>query len=343
MQQHKPRSGRAESRGRPTIKMIAGLAGVAPSTVSRAINEDPSISKATRRRIARIADRLGFVPNVVARGLVTRRSSVVAFVLGSSPNPHYMEMIPVLSARLAARHVQLMIFHLGDGDRMEETLAAIARHQVSGCVIASASLTHEAAMMCSRFDIPIVLINRLSEVRASSVSCNNQEAGQQVAKLLAAEGRTRLAYVGGETAIATPQDADREAGFARGAAAAGLAAPQRIAAPYGYGGGLAAAERILAARRTFDGIFVANDVMAFGVLDGLRRGGVHVPRDLSLVGFDDLPQAQWRAYDLTTVRQPIDGMVERSLAVLDRRLSDPQAPVEAVFLPAELVRRGTTR
>ena len=89
--------------GRPTIKMIATLARVAPSTVSRAINDDPSISLRTRARIQGIAARVGFVPNVTARGLVTRRSDVVALVLGPSQNPFYLEMIPLITERLALR------------------------------------------------------------------------------------------------------------------------------------------------------------------------------------------------------------------------------------------------
>ena len=91
---HKPPS---TLPGRPTIKMIATMARVAPSTVSRAINHDPSISIRTRSRIQRIATRIGFVPNVTARGLVTRRSDVVALVLGASQNPFHLEMIPLVS------------------------------------------------------------------------------------------------------------------------------------------------------------------------------------------------------------------------------------------------------
>jgi DNA-binding LacI/PurR family transcriptional regulator len=332
-------------RGRPTIKMIAGLAGVATSTVSRALNDDRSISAATRRRIARIAARLGFVPNAAARGLVTRRSSVVALILGLSPNPFYLEMIPVISMRLAARGMGLMIFRMGDQDRIEDTLGALARHHVGGCLVAAASLTREAARLCSRFNIPIVMINRLDELQASSVNCDNRDAGRQVGQLLLHEGRQRLAYVGGEPGAASFQDAEREAGFREALQAAGAPAPRRYAGAYSYDGGLAVAAALCAdgpARRP-DGVFVANDIMAFGVIDGLRRAGVAIPGDTSLVGFDDLPQARWIGYDLTTVRQPIDALVTAALEILDRRVADEAAPSESVFVGAELVRRGTTR
>jgi len=336
------RKGPGGARRRPTIKMIAKLANVAPSTVSRALNAESSISAETRQRITRIADRVGFVPNGIARGLVNGRTNIVALILGVTRNPFYLEMIPVMSAQLATRGMPLMIFRMSGQDRVEDTLAMLARHQVSGCLIAAASLTREAAAMCSRFNIPIVMINRLAQVDASSVNCNNREAGEQVGQLLRQEGRTRLAYVGGEDDAITYQDIEREAGFARAAKSAGLAVPQRFAGPYSYEGGLDVAERLVASRRTFDGIFVANDIMAFGVIDGLRRAGVVIPRDVSVVGFDDLPEARWSAYDLTTVRQPIVSIVDRALTILDHHLSDETAPAEAMIVHAELIRRGTT-
>ena len=231
--------------GRPTIKMIATLARVAPSTVSRAINDDPSISLRTRARIQGIAARVGFVPNVTARGLVTRRSDVVALVLGPSQNPFYLEMIPLITERLALRSKPLMIVRMRESDRIEATLATLARHQVSGCLIGAASMTPEAFALCRRFDIPTVMVNRLANVEGSFVSCNNHEAGLQVASLFAAEGRRRIAYVGADPSKATFQDEQREAGLRDGAMDAGLTAPRRFATVYSYEGGLAAARALL--------------------------------------------------------------------------------------------------
>jgi DNA-binding LacI/PurR family transcriptional regulator len=162
---------------------------------------------------------------------------------------------------------------------------------------------------------------------------------------LLAEGRGRLVYVGGETGIATFQDAEREAGFREALEAAHVAPPRRLAGPYSYEGGLAAAAVLCVdgAANCADGIFVANDIMAFGVIDGLRRAGVAIPVGTSIVGFDDLPQARWIGYDLSTVRQPIDALVTAALEILDRRVEDEDAPAESVFVAAELVQRGTTR
>jgi DNA-binding LacI/PurR family transcriptional regulator len=338
----KPDRRKTAGAGRPTIKMIAGLAKVAVSTVSRAINDDPSISSETRKRIERIVVRVGFVPNVMARNLVTRRSDAVALILGSTGNPHSLEMIPLLSARLAARGVPLTIIHMDGGDRLEDRLASLARHAVGGCLVASASLTAAAARFCQRLRLPVVLINRLAGVEAPSVACDNRVAGRQVGELLLAEGRRRLAYVGAARSARTPQDAEREAGLRTAARRANASEPLRFTADYGYAGGRAAAAAILASRARPDGVFVANDITAFGVLDGLRAGGVEIPGELSLVGFDDLTPASWLAYGLTTVRQPTEEIVDRALAILEKRILRPDEPCERVVLPAQLVRRHTT-
>lgn len=339
----KARKPGAAPSGRPTIKQIAEMAKVSVSTVSRALNNDLSISKATRRRIAALAEKIGFVPNVVARGLVTHRTNLVGIVLGASNNPFYLNMLPMLSRQLADRGIQTMLFHLDRGARFEDVVSALAQNQVQGCLVAAATLTPDAAAMCSRFRLPIVLINRLADVHVANVNCNNREAGEQVAAALIGEGRRKLAYVGGREGLISCQDADREQGFRERGASAGLKRITRFAAEYSYAGGVGVAEQILASDQSIDGVFAANDIMAFGVLDGLRRCNVSVPERISLIGFDDLQQASWHGYDLTTVQQPIDLMVSRACDLLAARVADPLMPPESVFMRGTLIRRGTTR
>jgi DNA-binding LacI/PurR family transcriptional regulator len=328
---------------RPTVKTLAALAKVSVSTVSRSLSDDPSISKTTKRRIIALAKRVGFVPNVAARGLAQRSTSLVGFVIGPFTNPFYLEMLPILASRLTERGAQLMVFRVKDASAFESTLAALAQYQVKGCLIAAASFTLEAAQICTRFRIPVVMINRLADLYASSVNCNNREAGEQVAALLYEEGRRHLIYVGGHESEATAQDRDREQGFRSKALALGAVVGTRYAGEYTYEGGGKAAEAILRDDPKVEGIFVANDIMAFGVLDRLRRAGISVPKRLSVVGFDDLSASSWNAYDLSTVRQPVEAMIDRAYDLLVAHAEDPYLPAESSFLRGTLVRRGTTR
>jgi DNA-binding LacI/PurR family transcriptional regulator len=328
---------------RPTIKMIAGIAKVSISTVSRSLSDDPSISKATKRRIAAIAQELGFVPNIVARGLVQRRTNLVGFILGPFTNPFYLEMLPLLASRLADRGAQMMVFRIKDPGAFEGTLSALAQHQVQGCLIAAATLTPEAAELCKRFRMPVVMINRIGDFYASSINCNNREAGEQVAAALIGEGRTRLAYIGGPVGQATVQDIEREQGFWAKAQALGIPAGRRFEGAYGYSGGRDATDRMLNEDATIDGVFVANDIMAFGVLDRLRSANMPVPDRISVIGFDDLPASSWDAYNLTTVRQPVETMIDRACDLLDAHVRNPAMPAESTFLRGELIVRGSTR
>jgi DNA-binding LacI/PurR family transcriptional regulator len=328
---------------RPTIKTIAGLAKVSVSTVSRSLSDDPSISKATKRRVNALAKSVGFVPNIAARGLARRSTSLVGFVIGPFTNPFYLEMLPILASRLTDRGAQLMVFRVKDASGFESTLAALAQYQVKGCLIAAASFTPEAAQICTRFRIPVVMINRLADLYASSVNCNNREAGEQVAALLCAEGRRRLAYVGGTDLETTVQDLDREQGFRTKALALGVKVGKRYAGAYTYDGGGSAADLLLRQQPDVDGIFVANDIMAFGVLDRLRRAGVSIPKRVSLVGFDDLAASSWDAYNLSTVRQPVEAMIDRAYDLLAAHSDDTAPPAESSFLRGTLILRGTTR
>ena len=262
-------------------------------------------------------------------------------MLGPTANPFYLQMIPLIAARLAERQRPLMLLRVKAGAGIEETLGLLARHQVSGAIIGAASMTPEAAALCRRFSIPTVTINRLEQTDGAFVNCDNVEAGRQVGRLLAAEGRERLAYVGGAPGTATVQDREREQGFREATAAAGLAAAARVPVDYGYDGGVAAAAALLAQRPWVDAVFAANDLLALGLLDGLRRAGVRVPQEVSVVGFDDLPEASWLAYDLTTVRQPMELIAERALEALDLQAIDAAAP-SGVFVPAQIIERGTT-
>lgn len=328
---------------RPTIKIIAGIAKVSISTVSRSLSDDPSISKATKRRIVAIAHEMGFVPNIVARGLVQKRTNLVGFILGPFTNPFYLEMLPLLASRLADRGAQMMVFRVKDPTEFEGTLSALAQYQVQGCLIAAATLTPEAAEICNRFRMPVVMINRIGDFYASSINCNNREAGEQVAATLIGEGRKHLAYIGGITAQATAQDIDREEGFWAKTKSLGIKVGKRYEAAYAYEGGRDAAEQLLREDPTVDGIFVANDIMAFAVLDKLRRANIGVPDQISVVGFDDLPSSRWDAYNLTTVRQPVEAMIDRAYDVLEAHVRNPALPAESTFLRGELILRGSTR
>ena len=326
---------------RPTVETISQLAGVSPSTVSRALNGDKRISAKTRTLIAEIARELGYFPHANARSLITRRSGLVGFVMGDINNPFYPELLERLVNRCSERGQRLMVLHVGRASLQESTIEALLQYQMDGCIISSAELTSRAAEICLRYRVPLVMINRVPRIHSCAVSCDNEGGGRLLCELLIAAGHRRIAIVAGTPNTST--SSNREAGAMAILKRHGLAPFARLAGHSTYEGGLAAAEELASRRQLPDAVYAINDIMALGVIDGLRKRGIAIPDDVSVVGFDDIRMASWPAYDLTTVAQPLDAMVDRAIDLLEERILNPESPGEQVYISGELRIRSSCR
>ncbi len=329
------------SSGRATVKTISESAGVAASTVSRALRGDPRISQETRERIAKIAHSAGYTPNALAAGLVTRRSGVIGLVVGRLENPFYAELIERLHEVLAARGKRAMVLHVGGTALDEETMRAVLKYQMDGCVIAAAPLDSTAAAICDQAGLPMVMINRVARVHSSAVSCDNQAGGRRLGELLIGGGHRRIAFVAGRADTSTSEQ--RMRGLGEALATAGLSRFAMVRGSYSYDSGFSAARNLVSGTIRPDAIFAANDIMACGVIDALRTLEIAVPDEISVVGFDDIRPARWASYRLTTIAQPMERMVDRALDLLDQRLGDPSLPGEDVQIPGALKIRDSAR
>jgi DNA-binding LacI/PurR family transcriptional regulator len=157
--------------------------------------------------------------------------------------------------------------------------------------------------------------------------------------MLIAAGCAHLAYIGGRPNSST--NTDRRSGFLEAAERAGLGGAPVLERAFDYDWGMQAARQLMASHPDTDGIFCGDDAVAFGVLDCLRFTlGKRVPEDVSVIGFDDVPNAAWSAYDLTTIRQPLEAMVEKTLELIE---SDAAQGSAVHFIPGEIITRRTVR
>ncbi|MDX6748888.1 LacI family DNA-binding transcriptional regulator [Geminicoccaceae bacterium 1502E] len=322
---------------------VARRAGVSASAVSRAFTEGAYISKELKARVMAAARELAYEPNPLARGLITRRSGMVALLMDELSNPFYPEALQAFGSELHRRGKRVMLFTPAPGEPLEDVLPQALRYSVDGIVVASAHVTSALAEAARSAPTPVVLFNRMLEHGGlSAVTCDNHAAADLVARLLAGAGHRRPAFIAGlETASTSIQ---RERGFAAGLQKAGLGAPRRVGGGYTYQGGYAAALELCRGGETPDAIFAANDIMALGVVDALRRElGLNVPDDVSVVGFDDIPAASWPSYDLTTMRQPLRAMVSETVQLLEDQLESAYPKATTVTLPGRLIRRGSAR
>jgi LacI family transcriptional regulator len=303
------------------------------------------VSKATRDKVREAASALGYRPNVLARAVNTGRSRIVGLVVAYLENQFYPEAIERLSRALQAEGYHVLVFMASnDHDETESVIDELLDYQVDAIIAASVGLSSDLTRRCEGLGIPILLFNRHQyDDRLTSVTSDNVAGGRKLAEFLLAGGHQRIAHIAGWEGAST--QIDREAGFVQGLQTAGHSLFAREVGNFNFEQAKAAARTMFGARDKPDAVFVANDHMAFAVMDVLRfELGLNVPGDVSVVGYDDVALASWPAYDLTTVRQPAGRMVAQATRALLARLDGAgQAPPRRIVLGGPLMIRGSAR
>lgn len=331
------------ARRSPTSHEVAALAGVAQSTVSRALSGDPNISEQTRERVVAAARRLNYSPNVIARSLITRRANRVGVFLADITNPFYPELVEGLEREFAALGYDLILFSEGSARGERDQVDQFLGSTIDGLVFTSAELDFPLAERLARAAAPTVFLNRhIDDDRFDRVVCDNVGGGRLAGELLVELGHTRIARISGPPRTSTARD--RDTGFQAALAERGVGCPEayRRHGPYSHRTGFEGCRSLLAADPPPTAIFCGNDVIALGAWDAAVSAGLEVPGDLSVVGFDDIVVGAWDAIGLTTVRQPLGPMARSSAELLVGRLEgDYEGPGRALEYPVEMVRRRT--
>ncbi|CAM4185741.1 LacI family DNA-binding transcriptional regulator [Palleronia rufa] len=327
-----------------TAQQVAERAGVSQSAVSRAFTPGASVAPSTAARIHAAAEALGYRPNTLARSLITGRSRLIGLVVAYLENYFYPEALEKLSNALQARGYHVLVFMASQqAGNIDEILGEILDFQVDGIIMASVSLSSDLASRCQKAGVPVVFFNRRQDIDGiSSVTSDNFGGGRQVADFLVAGGHRRFGYIAGWHGASTQRD--REAGFLAGLAAHGVALHAREVGNFDGETARQAADAMFHRPDPPDALFVANDHMAFQAMDAIRSGsGLRVPEDVSVVGFDDVPPAAWAAYDLTTIRQRANRMVEETVSTLLAHVDDAGVPPRQVSVDAPLIIRSSAR
>ena len=329
---------------------VARLAQVSQSAVSRTFTPGASVSELTKRRVLEAARKLGYRPNAHARSLITKRSRIIGLVLSQLENLFYPVALEKLAQRLQRDGYHVLLF-VNDNANADELVGEILQYHVDGIVLAATTLSSGLARQCADASIPVVLFNRVmaagSGGAVSSVRSDNVRGGQAVARHLVETGHQRIAYIAGHEESST--NLERERGLREGLAQHGQRIWARGVGNYSHAQASLAARELFAGRvnkplERPDAVFVASDHMAFAVMDTLRHElGLRVPQDVSVVGFDNVPQAAWGSYLLTTVEQPVEPMIEATVSLLQNYLRDDEiTPSENVIVPVQLVIRASS-
>jgi DNA-binding LacI/PurR family transcriptional regulator len=332
-----------------TIKDIAKIAEVSHSTVSRALSGHPGIPAETAERIKKLASDLGYVPSVVARGLKTNRSQALGVIVSRIDDPFFSQILQGIEDVFQEVGYSLFVAASNrDPSREKDIAQAMLEHRVDGLIVCTTQFGEEHYRLLKQYGFPIVAVGNHELTDYQHMVCHDDYYGScQVASHLIELGHQRIAFLGNARAERTTQG--RLNGFLQEMHAAGLSIPDDyifVSPGDQLEGGDIGARHFIALPHPPTAIMCFNDMMAIGVIKTLRETGWSVPRECSVVGFDDIPFAAYTNPPLTTFEQPKYQLGYQAAKMMDALLQSPgemnSTPGQTMMLQGRLVVRGTT-
>lgn len=331
-----------------TLEGIAKLAGVSRSTVSRVVNDHPSVRDQVRERVWEVIHETGYQPHAAARSLVTRRTHIIGAVIPQAVMTLFVDpFFPLLLCGITETcndHGYHLMLSLFNDPATEEELYRRLVHSghLDGVIVASTRMDDPLIPTLLGDGVPFILVGRHSDSRAGYVDVDNVGGARMAVEHLIRLGHRRIATVTGPLSMASGED--RLAGYCQALEAHRISVQEAliVEGDFTEGSGAMGMQRLLSASPT--AVFVASDTMAIGALKALREADLRVPEDVALVSFDDIPVAAALEPALTTVRQPIERLGSMAADLLLNLLENPpdtQAPAHRIILPAKLIVRDS--
>jgi DNA-binding LacI/PurR family transcriptional regulator len=335
--------GNSSRKRKLTILHVAREAGVSYQTVSRVLNDRPDVAPATRDRVQAIISRLGFQPNASARSLASKRTHTLGLITADFSDYFFTQVI--VGAELEAR-AHGYRFMLGSTERNPQDepayLHLLAERHVDGILLAQPGAHSESQVLHELLNegVPVVTTAYyLAGASLTVVDIDNIDGGYQAAKCLLDYGHREIAVITGPASWKSVSD--RAAGYLRALHESGIEPRAELyaAGDWSYQSGYEAAQALLEHGCSFTAIFAQNDQMAIGALRALREAGLRVPRDVSVVGYDDIPAAAYADPPLTTIRQPMREAGALAARLLIDAIEGRSAQPHDVLLRTELAHR----
>lgn len=328
---------------RATVRDVARRAQVSPKTVSNVVNGTFPVSPETRQRVEDALRELDYVPNLSARGLRNGRTGVIAVALPDLSTPYSASITRAFVQAGARRGLTVQIEEsAGSVEREAQLLSRARSHLIDGLVL-NPVLRETSAVQPGVSLPPVVMIGEVEQPAVDHLWTDNVAALRELTDLLVQEGHQRIALLG---AMASASFRLRQQGYQEALGAAGLPhGPDLEIAVEGWSSAAAATaiRAHLAEHPLPDAVVCCTDTLAMGALSALWSDGYRVPDDLSVVGYDDIPEAAFTVPPLTTVHFDREVVAETALDLLARRINDPDHPATSTLLPHRVVRRASTR
>ncbi len=327
------------------IRDVAKLAGVAPITVSRCINNSGYCSEETRARIEAAITKLGFVPNRLASGLRSKRTNTLALVVTDITNPFFTTIARGVEDKASEAGYTVIYCNTDESVSKEKMyLQMLSERRVDGVLLVPAQSGFDSVAFIKKQEIPIVILDRrISDLHTDIVRCDSEGGAYELTRLLISLGHREIGIINGPRGVSTSED--RLNGFRKALSEAGIEKNTKweYYGEFTQSSGYELTTKIMAKSQKPTALFATNNFITYGALKALQELKIRVPEEVALVGFDDLPANLITFPFLTVAAQPAYEMGKRAIEILLNNLESGGADdYQEVVLPAEIIIRQSS-
>ena len=326
-----------------TSQDVAKLAGVSQSAVSRSFTKGASISSRTKLRVLEAAKKLRYkAPNISNNVISNEDSGLVGVILPYVTSRYYPEVLTELHEALKLGGFRILLITTDEGEELDEKLVKPYLKEKLIAIVSAIKPTESFVESCNAKRIQFISYNRCWNIPTlSSVACDHKNGGEMIAEYFMKNNHKKIGLIEG------PKDSfvsdQRIKGFKQYYKNNKNIKIFNEKGFFTYDGGYQAAQKVLK-NKDISAIFCADDTMAFGCLDYIKKNTIlKIPKDLEIIGYDDISMSNWRSYDLTTVRQPIRQMSKLVTQLIDEYIRDPDYESINHIIQGSLIKRKTTR
>jgi len=328
-----------------TIKDVAKLAGVHPSTVSRVINDDPRISEKTKKKILLIVNKLRYTPNAIARGLKTKRTFTLGILIPDITNPFFAEIARGVEDAANKNNFNVILCNTDDKLKKERTYLEILRgKRVDGLILGTAHIKDKSILELEKKKFPYMLVSRNIEgLNKNCIIVDDVEGGMRATEYLIKLGHRRIAHITGP--LKTRSALNRLKGYKLALKKYKIECRDELVGEgdFRIKGGYQVMKRFLKLTEPPTAIFAANDLLALGAMQAVQKIKYHIPEDFCIIGFDDISLASFVHPPLTTIRQPMLEMGALAVKMLIKIIEEGEFNQRKIMLRSKLIVRESCK
>lgn len=325
------------------IKQVAERAGVSATTVSHVVNKTRYVSPEVEKRVNDAIDELGYVPNIMARGLRTNTIKTVAVIVQEASTPFFSRVVDEISNVLYEEGYSLFLCTTrSQADDELNVFRSMLQQQVCGIILSPQQMDFDYRSLCPSKDFPIVFIDRrTNDIQGNTVTCDNYRVSYDAVKALVRKGHTQIGYIYSKRNYVLSTGKERYRGYRDALLDSGLPFDEKIMAGMdhqSFDSGYDAMKQLLQEKRA-TACFVAENPMAQGVFKCLADHHVAIPEEMALICFDDFEWSQLTSPALSTIRQPMEDMGKKAAELLLKKIKNPDGSYENIVLDSEIIMR----